>query len=246
MIRIAAVGDLHVVPRTAGTLRPMMAGVAGAADILLLAGDLTDHGRPEEVAVLCDEVRDLGLPTVAILGNHDHDAGCPGQMTEQLRAAGIPVLDGDAIAIDVRGTTVGIGGGKGFGGGFAKVAVSSFGEPEMKAFADHAAERAASVGAALVSPVMRAADVRVALIHYAPVPATLAGEPVELFPWLGSHLLADAIDAAGPIDLAFHGHAHYGSEQGVTPGGTPVRNVARPVVKGPYAVYTVPDGARVG
>ncbi|MGF7235380.1 MAG: metallophosphoesterase family protein, partial [Frankia sp.] len=152
---------------------------------------------------------------------------------------------GDAVSIDVRGTTVGIGGGKGFGGGFAKMAAASFGEPEMKAFADHAAERAASLGTALSAHAMRAADVRVALVHYAPVPATLAGEPPELFPWLGSHLLAEAIDAAGGIALAVHGHAHYGSEQGVTPGGTPVRNVARPVVGGAYAVYTVPGVTRV-
>ncbi|MGF7233389.1 MAG: metallophosphoesterase family protein, partial [Frankia sp.] len=107
MIRIAAVGDLHVVPKTAGTLRPKMAGVAQEADILLLAGDLTDHGRPDEAAVMCEELRDLGLPTVAILGNHDHDAGRPELVTELLRAAGRAGPGGAGRGLDGRGPPVG-------------------------------------------------------------------------------------------------------------------------------------------
>jgi Icc-related predicted phosphoesterase len=244
MIRVAAIGDLHVVPATAGALRPIMADLPRRADLLLLAGDLTDHGRPDEAAVMCDELRDLGLPTVAILGNHDHEAGHPEVVTELLAAAGISVLDGDSVTVEVGDTKIGIGGTKGFGGGFAGTAVSRFGEPEMKAFADHAALQARRLGDALTTPAMRAADLRIALVHYSPVPATLAGESPELFPWLGSHLLATAIDEAGGIDLAVHGHAHYGCERGVTPGGTQVRNVAGPVVRAPYAVYTLPDAER--
>lgn len=242
MIRVAAVGDLHVTPATRGALRRSLADVGDRADVLLLAGDLTDHGRVEEAEVLCAEVSDLGLPTVAVLGNHDHHADRAELIATALRAAGVAVLDGTAVTLDVRGTTVGVGGAKGFGGGFGDAAVHAFGEAEMKRFAEHTARAAQQVRTALAG---LDTEVRIALVHYAPTPETLAGEPVELFPWLGSSRLAEAIDAVGRVDVAFHGHAHYGSERGTTPGGVPVRNVARPLVKVPYTVYAVPGAERI-
>jgi Icc-related predicted phosphoesterase len=240
MVRVAAVGDLHVVAASAGRLRRHYADVAEHADLLLLAGDITDRGLPAEAAVAAAELRDLGLPTVAVLGNHDHAAGAAATVAATLAAAGIDVVDGDARTVRAGGVAVTVGGTKGFAGGFGRAAVSGFGEQAMHAFAAEAEREAGRLRAALAGPV---AGLRIALVHYAPVAATLEGELVELYPWLGSSLLADAIDAAGGIDLAVHGHAHYGSETGVTAGGVSVRNVARPVIKLPYAVYQLPGGA---
>lgn len=238
-IRIAAVGDVHVTAATNGALRRSLADVPERADVLLLAGDLTDHGQLDEAETLVAEVRDLGLPTVAVLGNHDHDGGRATAVADRVRSAGVTVLDGDAVRLTVGGTSVGIGGAKGFAGGFAGARVHRFGEDEMKRFAEHAHEAAGRLRTAMEAVD---ADVRVALMHYAPVRETLVGEPPELYPWLGSYLLAEAVDAAGGADIAVHGHAHYGSPDGVTPGGTPVRNVARPVLRAPYAVFTLTPG----
>ena len=122
---------------------------------------------------------------------------------------------------------------KGFGGGFAGASGAEFGEPEMKAFIRHTKERSEALGSALAS--LRT-DVRVALMHYAPIRETLQGEPPEIFPFLGSYLLAEAVDRSG-ADLVIHGHAHRGTEHGVTPGGVNVRNVAQTVIRQAYAVY---------
>jgi Icc-related predicted phosphoesterase len=143
------------------------------------------------------------------------------------------VLEGEATVVDVDGTSVGIAGAKGFGGGFAGACASDFGEAEMKAFVAHTKE---------VSGLLRDAldgldtDLRLALLHYSPCEDTLRGERLEIFPFLGSYLLAEAIDEPG-ADLALHGHAHAGVEHGVTPGGTRVRNVAMPVIRSSYRVY---------
>lgn len=237
MIRVAAVGDVHLGTDSAGRLRPTLEPVAEQADLLLLAGDLTRHGTAEEARVVAGELAGLDVPMVAVLGNHDHHSDVPEQVAQLLAAAGVRVLEGDGVRLSVGGRTVGVAGVKGFGGGFAGRCGSAFGEPEMKAFIRHSEQRAARLRDALRD--LGAVDVRIALTHYAPVPDTLRGEPPELFPFLGSYLLAEAIDAV-PTDLAVHGHAHYGSEQGATAGGTPVRNVAQPVLRAPYAVYPLP------
>jgi Icc-related predicted phosphoesterase len=143
------------------------------------------------------------------------------------------VLEGDATVLDCPAGRLGVAGVKGFGGGFAGRCASEFGEPEMKAFV-----RTTSMVADRLGDALREldCDIRVALTHYSPVPDTLAGEPPEIYPFLGSYLLAQAIDSA-PTALAVHGHAHAGSERGTTPGGVRVRNVAHPVIKQAYSVF---------
>jgi Icc-related predicted phosphoesterase len=238
VIRVAAVGDVHAGLDSAGTLRPHFEHVADRADVLLLAGDLTRHGDPAEATVLVDELRDLGVPTIAVLGNHDHHCDAAGEITAQLEQAGIRTLEGEATVVPVDGTTLGVAGSKGFGGGFAGACATDFGEPEMKAFIHHTQHLAARLHDALASVE---ADVRVALLHYSPVEETLRGERLEIYPFLGSYLLAEAVDSAG-ADLVVHGHAHAGSEKGMTPGGIHVRNVAQPVIKHAYHVYCLGGG----
>jgi Icc-related predicted phosphoesterase len=238
VIRVAAVGDLHAGPDSAGTIRPRFEGVAERADVLLLAGDLTRRGTVEEGQILARELLDVGVPVVAVLGNHDHHSGRKDQVRRQLEGAGVTVLEGEATTVEVEGTSVGIAGTKGFGGGFAGASATAFGEDEMKAFVGHTEQVAASLESALGK--IEDADVRVALLHYAPIEGTLSGERLEIYPFLGSYLLAEAIDRVG-ADVVFHGHAHRGTEKGATPAGIHVRNVAEHVIGHAYNVYVVGD-----
>jgi len=236
MIRIAAVGDVHLGPDTAGTLRPALDELGEHADVLLLAGDLTRHGTMDEARIVADEFGGLAVPVVAVLGNHDHHSDHPDEIRDLLVDIGITVLEGEHVVLDIDGRTLGVAGTKGFGGGFAGKSAGAFGEPQMKEFVWHCEQTAASLRAALDELAERDCDTRVALTHYAPVPDTLRGEPPEIYPFLGCYQLAEAIDGAG-ADLAVHGHAHFGTERGITPGGVRVRNVAQPVIGGAYAVY---------
>ena len=233
MIRVAAVGDVHMAEDARGTLREAFDHLPEVADVLLLAGDLTRLGTEDELRVLLDELQGATVPQFAVLGNHDFESDRVDALVKMLDGAGIRVLEGDAAVVDVGTETLGVAGTKGFGGGFAGACGSDFGEPEMKAFIRHTRALADDLHHALAS--LRA-DVRVALTHFAPVKDTLGGERPEIYPFLGSYLLGEAIDAAG-ADLIVHGHAHNGAEKGVTPGGIPVRNVALPVLKTAYAVY---------
>ncbi|HEX2192890.1 MAG TPA: metallophosphoesterase [Acidimicrobiales bacterium] len=235
-VRVAALGDPHAGVDTAGFLRPALADVAAHADLLLVAGDLTRHGQPDEAAVLAGEVCELGVPVVGVLGNHDHESDQEDKVRAVMEDAGVVVLEGESTVVDVRGTRVGIAGAKGFGGGFEGACATEFGEREIKAFVGHTRATARTLGDALAS---LDADVRIVLLHYSPVPETLVGERLEIYPFLGSYLLADAIDRSG-ADLVVHGHAHAGSEKGMTPGGVPVRNVSQPVIGAAYRVYSVP------
>jgi Icc-related predicted phosphoesterase len=239
-VRIAAVGDVHFSADSAGVLKPALKSLAERADMLLLAGDLTRRGLPAEAAVLAEELRELELPVLAVLGNHDYHADEQDRVRAVIEQAGILVLEGDAHVLKVRGTRVAIAGVKGFCGGFAGAA-SEFGEPEMKAFAALARISAESLQSALAATE---AEVKVALVHYAPIEATLVGERPEVWPFLGSYLLAQSIDRAG-ADICIHGHAHGGSEKGLTPGGVPVRNVAQAVIKRAYALYEL-EAERAG
>ncbi|MEV0533596.1 metallophosphoesterase [Kitasatospora sp. NPDC050463] len=236
MIRVAAVGDIHLGPDSRGLLRPSFAHLEDRADVLLLAGDLTRHGTPEEAAVVAEEFEGLGVPVIAVLGNHDYDAGRPEEVTGILGERGIRVLERSATTVRVDATLVGVAGTKGFGGGFAGGSGGEFGEPEMKAFIRHTRTCADGLRGALDELASQRCDVRIALLHFAPVPATVAGEPPEIYPFLGSYLLAEAIDEAG-ADLAVHGHAHLGTERGLTACGVRVRNVAQPVIGRAYTVY---------
>ncbi|MFI8361898.1 metallophosphoesterase [Streptomyces sp. NPDC085612] len=236
MIRVAAVGDIHLGPDSAGTLRPSFDALGECADLLLLAGDLTRHGTREEARVVASEVAGLAVPVVAVLGNHDYQSDQPDVVTAELVAGGVHVLEGDGVMLGVRGVTVGVAGTKGFGGGFAGRSATEFGEPEMKAFIRYSRTCAEGLGRALGELRAGGSTLRVALTHFSPVPDTLAGEPPEIYPFLGSYLLAEAIDGAG-ADLAVHGHAHLGTEHGMTAGGVRVRNVAMPVIDRAFAVY---------
>jgi Icc-related predicted phosphoesterase len=233
MIRVAAVGDVHMDQDVVGRFRPALERLPEQADVLLLAGDLTRHGTESEARCVATEFGGLGVPVVAVLGNHDHHCDQVPQVIKVLTDAGITVLEGDSTLVETPGGVLGIAGAKGFGGGFAGRCASEFGEPEMKAFVRTTSVTAEQLGAALRD---LDCDVRVALTHYSPVPDTLAGEPPEIYPFLGSYLLGQAIDSA-PTALAVHGHAHAGTERGTTPGGVRVRNVAHPVIKQAYSVF---------
>lgn len=232
VVRVAAVADIHL-PRDRWD--PPVEALQRQADLLVIAGDVTAVGVAEEAEAAADKLARFGLPVFAVLGNHDHHSGEPEVVAEVLGSYGVTVLEGDAVTIEVRGIRVGIAGVKGFGGGFEGATAHEFGEDLMKSFVAHTRERAAALETALSS---LKSDVRIAIVHYAPCTATLAGEPVGLYPFLGSYLLGEAIDVAG-ADLALHGHAHLGTERGKTRQEVPVRNVARPVINADYRVYEV-------
>ncbi len=235
MIRVAAVGDVHFGTDSAGCLRPHLDDLGERADLFLLAGDLTRRGLPEEAQVLADELAGIDVPMFAVLGNHDYHSGQERAVRRVMEGAGVQVLEGDAAVVVVAGCRVGIAGSKGFGGGFAGACGSEFGEPIMKAFIAHTRLVADELEAALARLAGRT-DLRVALLHYSPTERTLRGERLEIYPFLGSYLLGEAIDRAG-ADLVLHGHAHAGSERGWTDGGIEVRNVAQPLLGRPYNVF---------
>jgi Icc-related predicted phosphoesterase len=183
------------------------------------------------------------VPCYAVLGNHDFESGRAAALVGLLTDAGIRVLEGTSAVIEIDGATVGIAGTKGFGGGFAGACASDFGEPEMKAFVRETKRLAGALHDSLAA---LKTDARIALLHFSPIKDTLGAERLEIFPFLGSYLLGEAIDRAG-ADLVVHGHAHHGVEQGVTPGGIPVRNVALPVISQAYRLYALASPAdRVG
>jgi Icc-related predicted phosphoesterase len=235
VIRVAATADVHVGTDSRGRLRPHFEHVAEHADVLLIGGDLTKCGTADEARVLVDELFAVSIPRYAVLGNHDHHSEEVEKVVSVLEGGGIHVLEGSHDVVRIGDRTLGVAGVKGFGGGFPGAFASEFGEREMKAFVRHTKDVAGRLGEALSA---LDTEVRVALLHYAPVEETLRGERLELYPFLGSYLLGEAVDVAG-ADLVVHGHAHSGSEHGTTPGGTPVRNVAQPVVGSAYKVYAV-------
>jgi Icc-related predicted phosphoesterase len=241
MVRVAATADVHFGHDSAGTLRPHLEHLCDRADLLLIAGDLTRCGGPDEAQVLADELRGLEIPIFAVLGNHDYEVEQPEDVIDVLTDAGVRMLDDENAVVDVADVRVGITGVKGFGGGFAGACGSDFGEPEMKAFIQHTKARAQRLEDLLGD---LDTDIRLALLHYSPVEETLRGERLEIYPFLGSYLLAEAIDRAG-ADLVLHGHAHNGAEKGLTPGGIAVRNVALPVIRQAYAVYEL-EPSRIG
>ncbi len=251
MIRVAAVGDIHFGTDSAGTLRPHLADLAEQADVLLLAGDLTRRGLAEEARVLADELGDVAVPMFAVLGNHDYHSVQEHAVVRVMAGAGVRVLEGEGVVVDIGGCRLGIAGTKGFGGGFAGACGSDFGEPVMKSFIAYTRHLADGLETALAG-LGDSCDLRVALLHYAPTDRTLKGERLEIYPFLGSYLLGEAIDRAG-ADLVLHGHAHAGTERGVTDGGIEVRNVAQPLIGRAYKVYclrrpasSVGDGAGDG
>lgn len=222
-IRFAAVGDLHCTKESAGKLRGFFAQAAAAADVLLLCGDLTDYGLPEEAKVLADELSVVRQPIVAVLGNHDYESGQGDEVRKLLEHVGVRVLDGEAVEID----GVGIAGAKGFCGGFGRGSLGAWGEAAIKEFVAEAVREAMKLESALAK--LRTPQ-RIALLHYSPIAATVQGEPVEIFPFLGSSRLEDPL-VRYPVSAVFHGHAHRGTSEGRTVNGIPVFNVARPLLQ---------------
>jgi Icc-related predicted phosphoesterase len=235
VIRVAAVGDVHFDRSSSGRLRNYLPTIERDADLLLLAGDLTQTGDLDEALVLAEDLEGCSIPIAAVLGNHDFHKNQDRELTSMLEDHGITVLEGEAVKFSVRGTTVGVAGIKGFGGGFPGACASEFGEPEMKEFI-----RTTKAQAALLKAALESLDTpyKIALMHYSPVATTLHGERLEIFPFLGSYLLSEAVDQAR-ADIVFHGHAHKGTERGETFGGIPVRNVAQPVIRHVCNIYSL-------
>lgn len=225
-VRFAAVGDIHCRKDSAGALRDLFAQASQAADGLLLCGDLTDYGLPEEARVLAEELSAATVPIVAVLGNHDFESDAQDEVREILMDAGVHVLDGEICEIQ----GVGIAGAKGFAGGYGRATLGSWGERLIKAFVNEAIQEALKLESALAK--LRTPQ-RLALLHYAPIASTVQGEPVEIFPFLGTSRLEEPL-IRHPVTAVFHGHAHRGSPEGTTVNGTPVYNVAMPLLKRTY------------
>jgi Icc-related predicted phosphoesterase len=241
-VRVAAVGDVHVGRDTGHMLHRELEHVSERAEMLLLAGDLTQHGSAEEGQILAEGLAHLGVPVIAVLGNHDYHQGAQRAIRSLLEGVGVCVLEGERTVVTVQGHRVGIAGVKGFGGGFPGACASEFGEEEMKIFVRHSRQCAELLGERLGE---LDCDVKIALTHYSPAPGTLVGERLEIHPFLGSYFLGEVIDAAH-CTLALHGHAHRGTERAETPGGVPVRNVARPVIRLAYKVYCLGHASSEG
>jgi Icc-related predicted phosphoesterase len=222
-IRLAAVADIHCNKKTVDNSKNLLAAMAEQGDILVLGGDLCDAGLPEEAELLAREIAALKIPVVAVLGNHDFEAGKAPEIADILSNAGVNVLDGKSCEI----LGVGFAGVKGFAGGFGERALQPWGEPTIKAFVHEAVEEALKLESALAA--LRTPD-RIALLHYAPVVDTVRGEPPEIFPFLGSSRLEDPLNRY-PVSAVFHGHAHRGSLEGTTKMGVPVFNVAKSVLQ---------------
>lgn len=226
LTRIAAVGDIHVKDTDKGKWAEYFKEVSRKADILVIAGDLTDTGDEEEAQVLADELKSCSIPVVAVLGNHDYEKGRHKLIRQILQNDNVHILDGEAITIG----NVGFAGVKGFGGGFDKQMLSMFGEAAMKAFVQEAVDEALHLERALARLDEESSTIKkIAVLHYAPIKATVIGEPEGIFPFLGSSRLAEPLGRHG-VKVAFHGHAHIGTLRGETADGVKVFNVAKQIL----------------
>jgi len=222
-IRLAAVGDLHYGKSSQGVLQPLLQQVNQAADILLLLGDLTDYGHPDEATMFAKELTTVvRIPIVAVLGNHDYESERPGDVRQILEQAGVKVLDGEACEV----LGIGFAGIKGFGGGFGQRVLAPWGEKVVKQFVHEALEEALKLESALSR--LRT-ERRYALLHHAPIEATVETEPLEIYPFLGCSRLEEPLNRY-PLDGVFHGHAHHGGQHGKTKSGVPVYNVSLPLM----------------
>jgi uncharacterized protein len=235
-MRIAATADLHYSPQSYDHIREPLAHVRDEADVLVIAGDLTNYGKPEEMHSLLNALVRLRLPIIAVLGNHDYESSCEQELMKMMTDEGIKVLDGSSYERD----GVGFAGAKGFIGGFGRGVLTAFGEKEIKAFVQASLDETLKLERAL--SMIRTEKI-VIVTHYAPISETVLGEPQEIWPYLGSSRLAEVIDRHG-AKLALHGHAHHGKPDGKTSGGVPVHNVALSLLMQhnsgkPYKVFDV-------
>ena len=220
-------------------MSPLLQSVNERADFLLLCGDLTDYGLPEEAHILVGELAEaVKIPIVAVLGNHDFESGQHVEVCRILTEAGIKVLDGEAH--EVQGT--GIAGAKGFSGGFGRATLGAWGEPATKRFVQEAIDEAMKFEGALAR--LRTTQ-RIAMLHYSPIKATVEGEPLEIYSYLGTSRLEEPLNRH-PVNMVFHGHAHHGALEGRTSTGIPVFNVAMPLLmrtfpnQPPFRVFEIP------
>jgi Icc-related predicted phosphoesterase len=234
-MRIAATADLHFTAARHSALLDQFNHVRDVADVLVLAGDLTNGGQPDEMEPLLNVVVRSRVPTVVVLGNHDYESGKQAELTRMMASAGIKVLDGTAYERD----GIGFAGTKGFVGGFGRGVLTAFGEPEIKQFVQASIDEALKLERAMAQ--LRAQK-RVVVLHYSPVAATVQGEPPEIFPFLGTSRLAEVVDRHG-ADMVLHGHAHHGQMEGRTTAGIPVHNVAITLLQAqqPASAYRVFD-----
>jgi Icc-related predicted phosphoesterase len=240
-VRIAAIGDIHHGGKGLDPpLQVLFTQVAEHADVLALCGDLTDRGDPEEARVMAKALATVPVPIVAILGNHDYECGKQAEVTKILEGAGVRVLDGDAHEV----LGVGFAGIKGFAGGFGRHALGPWGEEIIKRFVREALDEALKLETALSR--LRT-ERKVALLHYSPIVATVEGEPLEIYPYLGSSRLEEPLSRY-PVDVVFHGHAHHGAPEGRTRGDVPVYNVSMMLLqrsfpqRPPFRVVELPLG----
>jgi Icc-related predicted phosphoesterase len=222
-VRIAAVGDLHYDSARTLNFRDMFASINKRADMLVLCGDMTTHGKPEQMRGFVEELAGLDIPIISVLGNHDHEVGADAEVAAILKDRGVHVLDGDVAEID----GVGFAGTKGFCGGFGRGALAPFGELLIKEFVQASLDEALKLENALRT---LHTDVKVVVLHYAPIMETIIGEPEVIFPFLGSSRLLGPIETIG-ANVVFHGHAHHGTLEAKTPSGIPVYNVALPILE---------------
>jgi uncharacterized protein len=236
MMRIAAVADLHYSPQNYDKIRDPMLRVRDDADVLVIAGDLTNYGRVAEMDSLLTMLVKLRIPIVAVLGNHDFESGHQDELMKLMATEGIKILDGTGYERD----GVGFAGTKGFLGGFGRGTLTAFGEPEVKSFVQVSIDEALKLERAMSQ--LRT-ERRIVVLHYAPVGDTVKGEPPEIYPYLGNSRLGEVVDRHG-ANFVLHGHAHHGSPDGKTTAGIPVHNVALPIlhatgVATPYRLFDV-------
>jgi Icc-related predicted phosphoesterase len=223
-IRLAAMGDIHCTKTSQGTLQTLFAEIVGRADILLLCGDLTDLGLMDEARVLAKELTSaVKVPIIAVLGNHDFHSGQQREIQEIMSEAGVTVLDGSTC--EVQG--IGFAGAKGFLGGFGRGTLAPWGEEIVKHIVHEALEESLKLESGLAR--LRTQQ-RIALLHYSPIAATVKGEPVEIYPFLGCSRLEEPLNRY-PLTAVFHGHAHHGSPEGRTSANVPVYNVSLPLLR---------------
>jgi len=225
-VRIAAIGDLHVRETDRGKYRDFFATINEVADVLVIAGDITDTGDEDEATVFVEELKGTSIPLVGVLGNHDYEKGRQKIIKEVLEQANMRVLDGESTII----SGVGFAGIKGFGGGFGARMLARFGEDTMKSFVQEAVDEGLKLERALSRLGQHQGKIsKIAIMHYAPIPETVDGEPLEIYPFLGSSRLLEPLRRTD-VEAVFHGHAHMGKHEGKTPDGTMVWNVSLPVL----------------
>lgn len=222
-LRIAAVGDLHFDSTNRTVIRNLFLEANREADVLVLCGDLTTTGHPEQVLAFAEELAMVMIPVVAVFGNHDHDSNAVVEATEILDSRGVHILDGKHVTVE----GVGFAGVKGFAGGYGRSTLAPFGEELIKDFVQHTIDEALKLENALRS---LDTDEKVVVLHYSPIEETVVGEPEKIFPFLGSSRLLTPLETHGAT-VVFHGHAHHGTPEGRTPQGIPVFNVALPLLR---------------